>query len=170
MIEPRAFKAAVGRFATGVTVVTTATEETVHGMTANAFASVSLDPPLVLVCISRGAWMHDLLIHAETFAVNVLSEGQADLASWFARPDRPLGPDQFEGIEWRAAPTSRAPLLAGVVAAFDCSVHDVLPGGDHAVVLGRVTSLEWPSDAPPLLYYQGRYGRWSPAHPGQHDG
>ncbi len=162
MIDPQDFKATVGRFATGVTVVTTASPSMLHGMTANAFTSVSLDPPLVLVCVARRAWMHDLLLSAGSFAVNILAEDQAATATWFARPDRPFGAEQFARVGWRPASRSRAPLLDGAVAHLDCDVHEALPGGDHSVVLGEVTRLDRPVDAPPLLYYEGRYGRWDP--------
>lgn len=162
MIGPQEFKATVGRFATGVTVVTTASPSTLHGMTANAFTSVSLNPPLVLVCVARRAWMHDLLLSAASFAVNVLAEDQAATATWFARSDRPFGVEQFARVGWRPAERSRAPLLDGAVAHLDCDLHEALPGGDHSVVLGEVTRLARPVDAPPLLYYEGRYGRWEP--------
>lgn len=162
MIDAAAFKSAVGRFATGVTVVTAQSATTVHGMTANAFTSVSLDPPLVLVNVARSARMHGVLSDAGAFTVNVLAEDQAWLASWFAHPDRPRGRSQFAEIAVRPAVHSGAPLLEGALAHLDCTVHDVLPGGDHDVVLGRVVDLAKGPPARPLLYFEGRYGRWGP--------
>lgn len=160
MIAPEHFKAAVSRFASGVTVVTVSASGTLHGMTASAFSSLSLDPPLVLVCVAREAWMHDLLTGAEGFGVNLLADDQAGLASWFATPERPLGPAQFEGFEWEPAHASGAPVLAGSLAHLDCDVHEILPGGDHTIVLGVVRHAEVVEDRGPLVYFRGRFGRF----------
>ena len=160
MIDPDTFKAAVGRFASGVTVVTVSSAGTLHGMTASAFSSLSLDPPLVLVCVARAAWMHDLLVPADGFGVNLLAADQADIAAWFATPDRPTGPAQFDGLRWEPAQGSGAPVLAGSIAHLDCAVHEVVPGGDHSIVLGYVSSANVFEDSVPLVYFRGRFGHF----------
>src|SRR5687768_3706866 len=97
-------------FATGVTVVTTNVDGILHGMTANAFASVSLDPLLVLVCVDREAGMHGLLPAAQAFAVTILAAEQEELSAWFASSERPQGEGQFEGVAWDPAPASGSPI------------------------------------------------------------
>ncbi|ODU25182.1 MAG: hypothetical protein ABT15_30525 [Pseudonocardia sp. SCN 73-27] len=143
---------AMGRFATGVTVVTTvdADGETA-GCTVSAFCSLSLDPPLVLVCVGRGRRMHGLLTAAPAFAVNVLAADQRDVATVFAR-----GPqDRFRGLATSPG-RGHCPLLVGAVAHVECDREQVLDGGDHAIVVGRVRSLAtFPGE--PLLYADGAF-------------
>ena len=159
-ISPQEFRRTVGMFATGVTVVTTNVGGIVHGMTANAFASVSLDPLLVLVCVDRAASMHGLLPQAEGFAVTILSAQQQELSAWFASGQRPAGQDQFEGIAWQAAPVTASPVLSDGVAFVDCLVHERHEGGDHSIFLGRVVDLApLREDVDPLLFYAGAYRR-----------
>ncbi len=147
-------------FATGVTVVTTNVGGVVHGMTANAFASVSLDPLLVLVCVDRQASMHGLLPQAEGFAVTILSAEQQRLSGWFASGERPTGEDQFAGISWHPAPVTGCPVLSEGVAFVDCLVHERHEGGDHSIFLGRVVDLgALRTDVDPLLFYAGAYRR-----------
>jgi flavin reductase len=154
------FRRTVGMFATGVTVVSTNVEGVVHGMTANAFSSVSLDPLLVLVCVDRTAGLHALLPQAQGFAVTILAAEQERLSAWFASGDRPAGQDQFEQVAWDAAPVTGSPVLCDGVAYVDCRVSQRHEGGDHSIFLGEVVDLGvLRPDADPLLYYGGRYRR-----------
>jgi flavin reductase (DIM6/NTAB) family NADH-FMN oxidoreductase RutF len=139
----------MGRFATGVTVVTTIDRDTIHGMTANAFLSVSLRPPLVLVSLGR-CRMNEMLPRTGRYGVSVLAHDQADFAAHFAaqRPS-PVEPtfDWHEGL----------PLLSGALAHLVCRVVDVHPAGDHVLWIGEVEHLEH-TDGQPLLFYTGRFG------------
>jgi flavin reductase len=160
VISPEDYRQTVGMFATGVTVVTTNVDGVLHGMTANAFASVSLDPLLVLICVDRQAGMHGLLPEAEGFAVTILAAEQEELSAWFASSERPHGEGQFEGVAWDPAPVTGSPVLCNGVAYVDCRVTSSHAGGDHSIFLGEVVDLGvLRSDADPLLYYGGRYRR-----------
>lgn len=161
-IDPGELRRTAGRFVTGVTVVTTAHGGVLHGMTANAFASVSLDPPLVLVCVDKQAGLHELLPESKTFAVTVLADDQVDDAEWFASPRRPSGRDQFDDVEWRAAPVTGAPVLAHGIAFIDCRVAEIHEGGDHSVFIGEVVGLGHLRDAGPLVFFSGDYLRLGP--------
>ncbi|HEY7021308.1 MAG TPA: flavin reductase family protein [Ktedonobacterales bacterium] len=148
------FKAVMGRFTTGVTVVTTALGSQRAGITVNAFCSVSLDPPLVLVCIERTAHIHDLLIEAGVFAVNLLAEEQDELARCFAvSSDRRN--TEFCDCETRSVQTG-APVLRDALGYLNCVITDVFPGGDHSIVVGRVEALG-AADRKPLVYYRSQY-------------
>jgi flavin reductase len=153
------FRRAMGRFTTGVTVVTTVVDDRLHGMTANAFASVSLDPLLVLVCVDRESGLHDLLPRSKVFAVTVLGSQQEDLSVWFADRDRPSGTAQFEGVHWSPAPVSGCPVLRGGLAFLDCRVTEIHAGGDHSIFLGEVLDVGELEATEPLLYYDGGYHR-----------
>jgi len=147
--DSRAFRNALGRFATGVTVVTTAVDGAVHGMTANAFTSVSLDPPLVLLSVGKQARMHAHLLQGARFGISVLSEDQQAYGWNFAgRPQEELQPT----FTWRA----EVPLLANALAHFVCTVEATYPGGDHTLFLSRVEDL-WYRDGSPLTFYRGRF-------------
>lgn len=148
----RALRDAFGTFMTGVTVVTTldATGKPL-GFTANSFASVSLDPPLLLVQIARASANCGPFTTAPGFAVNILSEGQKDISSTFARPV----PDRFAGIDWQPGPQG-SPLLPGVSAWFDCTTHQIVEAGDHIILIGRVAAFH-ATAAPGLGYYRGTY-------------
>jgi flavin reductase len=158
-ITPEEFRRALGLFATGVTVVTTEHENTLHGMTANAFASVSIDPLLVLVCVGLEAGLHELLPLSKRFAVTVLAHDQHALSEWFASPRRPLGDDQFNEVRWFPAPFTGCPVLEGGLAYVDCRVTDVLAGGDHSIFLGDVIDLAVLRDTDPLVFFAGGYHR-----------
>jgi flavin reductase (DIM6/NTAB) family NADH-FMN oxidoreductase RutF len=153
------FKAVMGRFATGVTVVTTRLDSQRAGVTVNAFCSVSLDPPLVLVCIERTAHIHDLLIEAGIFAVNLLAEGQDEIARCFATSSdrRNL---EFCGCQTKSVQTD-APVLRDALGYLDCVVTDVFPGGDHSIIVGRVEALG-AIDRAPLVYYRRQYAQLLP--------
>jgi flavin reductase len=159
--DPIVFRAVLGRFATGVTVMTSILDDVPHAMTANAVTSVSLDPPLVLVCVERGAVMASHVEGSGVFALSVLSADQAALSGAFADPARPLGAAQFAGVATRPGVTG-APLVEGALAHVDCRVTAIHPGGDHVIVVGEVVTLEASDEDDPLLYYRGGYGRWQP--------
>ena len=147
---------AFGAFATGVTVVTAGVGRAPHGMTANAFTSLSLDPPLVLLCIGREALMHNRLLAEGTFGVSVLACDQESIAAHFADRRR-AGPTQFDGIDTRPGPVAAVPLIAGAVAGFECELEQVYDGGDHSIVTGRLLSVHCESPSPALLFFRGRF-------------
>lgn len=153
-VDPRQFRSVMGRFATGVTVVTTCQEGERLGITVNAFCSVSLDPPLVLVCIERTSRVHDVLLQSGVFAVNFLSKQQERLSTCFAGNSERRYRD-FCGATSHAAATG-APILDGCIGYVDCRIVESYPGGDHTIVLGRVEALGQ-SEGEPLLYYRSRY-------------
>jgi flavin reductase len=159
---PDEFRHAVGRFATGVTVVASCHGDILHGMTANAFASVSLDPLLVLVCVDRSAGMHDLLPAAGTFAVSVLAADQQGESIWFASPRRPAGTDQFDDVAWSRAPVTGCPVLEGSVAWLDCRLVASHEAGDHTIYVGEVLAVGHDPDREPLLYYASSYRSVAP--------
>jgi flavin reductase (DIM6/NTAB) family NADH-FMN oxidoreductase RutF len=159
-VPPEEFRRTLSSFATGVTVVTTTVGGILHGMTANAFASVSLDPLLVLVCVDRTAGMHELLPRARVFAVTVLAADQVKLSVWFATRRRPSGQDQFDGIKWHPAPITGCPVLSEGLAFVDCRLVAVHDGGDHSIFVGQVVELgSLKHDAIPLIWYGGGYHR-----------
>ncbi|WP_315927775.1 flavin reductase [Mesorhizobium sp. SP-1A] len=137
-VDPRALRDAFGAFLTGVTVVTTHDAEGQPvGFTANSFASVSLDPPLLLVCLARTSRNFETLTRAGRFAVNILSESQKDISNTFARPVE----DRFAGLDWQPGPHG-SPVFAGVAAWFDCSTDKIVDGGDHVILIGKVEAFE----------------------------
>ncbi len=154
----------MGRFATGVTVITVQHGDLMHGMTANAFSSVSLDPPLVLVCIGRESRMASLLDGAGGFAVNFLSVDQEAVSRQFAGRDREPG----SRTEWlQHGPV--APLVPGSLGAISCSIEQSYDGGDHWIVVGRVLELHEADPASsrmPLLFYESRYADLRERRPG----
>jgi flavin reductase len=155
--DSRQYRDAAGMFGTGITVVSARAGGFGHGMTANSFTSVSLDPLLVLVCVLRDAVMHKVLDEVGSFGVSVLAAGQEDLARYFSDPGRPMGMAQFAPLEWHPGPVTGAPLLDGALAWLECDVEAAYPGGDHTVFLGRVRSVEVGEAGGPLLYFDGAY-------------
>jgi flavin reductase (DIM6/NTAB) family NADH-FMN oxidoreductase RutF len=150
-IEQQLFRRVCSKFATGITVLTLCDSGGApYGMTANSFTSVSLDPPLILVCIDRKARILSRFVDGARFAVNVLHEGQKELSSCFARNG-----DRFEGIAWTPGETG-APILPDVIAALECSVVQIVEAGDHIVVLGNVSHANW-RDGRPLIYFNSSY-------------
>ncbi|MEI5678342.1 MULTISPECIES: flavin reductase [unclassified Mesorhizobium] len=137
-IDPRALRDAFGAFLTGVTVVTTHdTAGQPVGFTANSFTSVSLDPPLLLVCLARSSRNFETLTKAQGFAINILSETQKDISNTFARPVE----DRFATVEWKRGPHG-APVFSEVAAWFDCSTETIVDGGDHVILIGKVEAFE----------------------------
>lgn len=153
-IDAGEFRAALGRFASGVTVLTARdTDGRDHGMTVSAFCSASLVPPLVLACIDRTAEMHDILGKAKHFGVSILEEGQEALSRRFA--ELPAG--RFDGIGYSRA-ESGVVLLDDAIAHLECRRTDRYDAGDHSIYVGEV---EWATCRPerPLLYYRGGYAQ-----------
>jgi flavin reductase (DIM6/NTAB) family NADH-FMN oxidoreductase RutF len=152
------YRRVVGRFATGVTVVTTVLDGECHALTANSFTSVSLDPFLVLFCPEKPARLHDAVLASGTFGVSVLAEGQLELSRRFALRGRPLD-GQFDGVPHTVGPVTGAVLLAGALSTLECRTVSTVDAGDHTVVIGEVVGLGVPHPTgAPLLFYEGRYG------------
>jgi len=155
----RLLRDAFGTFMTGVTVVTAHDEAGAPiGFTANSFSSVSLDPALLLVSIAKTSGNYARFIAAKGFAINILAEGQKDVSNTFAKPVE----DRFATVAWQPGPHG-APVLAGVSAWFDCSLHQVIDAGDHAILIGKVEAFE-ASGLSGLGYYRGSY--FTPAQAG----
>ncbi len=150
------FRDVLGRFATGVTVVTSSSDGNPIGMTAQSFAAVSLSPPMVLFCPAKTSRAWPLMEAAGFFCVNLLAEDQEDLSVRMATK----ADEKFEGVRWSPA-KSGAPLIEGVLGHVDCTVHAVHEAGDHYVVIGRVQALELGDKDSPLLFYKGEYGRFA---------
>ena len=131
-----------GSFATGVTVITTRGEEHAYGMTANAFSSVSLDPPLVLVCAKSGAEGSEHIERNGCFAVNILAAEQEPLSRYFSSKDRPRGRDAFRDVPHTASASRARRSSTGVVAYLDCRLHGSHTAGDHEIFIGEVLALE----------------------------
>ena len=156
--DSRAFRDALGRYATGVTVVTVGTGIGPLGITANSFAGVSLDPPLVLWSLAKASLRYTHFRDADRFAVHVLGENQRDLCVRFSRSGH-----DFDGADWRAD-ESGLPLLGGCLARFVCRRSAVHDGGDHGIIVGEVACAKW-RDGAPLIFSQGAYGRFADPAP-----
>lgn len=152
------YRRAIGRFATGVTVVTTQLGTHAYAMTASAICSVSLEPILLMVSVEREARFHDAVVEAGVFGVSVLSTDQRRDAEWLATRGRPLH-GQIDRIPHVRGETTGVPLLEGSLATFELETSAIHPAGDHSLVVGHVRSVqasERPGEA--LLYYRGRFG------------
>ena len=146
------FRAALSRFPSGVTVVTTKDSRgELHGITVSAFCSVSLDPPLVLICIEKTAVSHAALIDSSIFVVNILSEHQRELSDHFASQIS----DKFIGLEFDIG-TSGLPVLKEIAASLECRISKAYDGGDHTIFLGAVEEITV-NDVRPLAYLHGDY-------------
>ena len=162
-IDSSEFRRVLGHFPTGVTVVTAPTEQGPVGMAIGSFASVSLDPPLVMFCPGKESATWAKMSGTDRFCVNVLGDDQADVCGVFAGK----ADDKFAGIEWSTRVTG-SPVLGGSIAWIDCELHVVHDGGDHDIVVGLVKGLSTengPGDDPenargPLLFFRGSYGRF----------
>lgn len=153
-VSAEEFRHACGRFAAGVTVVSVVDENgAAHGLTVSSFTSVSLDPPLVLVCLGHAVTMIDLFRRATHFGINILREEDRGLSQRFASK----GHDRFDGVAWRPGETG-VPLIDCALAALECETHQRFPVGDHDILVGRVvrTRVE---DGAPLIHYASRYRR-----------
>lgn len=146
----------MSRFATGITIMSTLQGGVAHAMTASAFASVSLDPALVLVCVDKGVRMHEAVSSCGEWAVSVLAAGDSAIAERFARSGRDLY-TQFDGVETVPGPKTGCPLIAGGLAWLECRTWATYDGGDHTIVVGEVLSLATGDDPGALIYYAGQY-------------
>ena len=146
------FRRACGRFATGVTIASVVDAQgSPHGLTVSSFASVSLDPPLILICLGHAVSAIHHFRAATHFGINVLAEDQRALSERFAR----RGQDRFDGVAWQPGVTG-APLLPGVLAAIECAVHRIVPMGDHDILVGEMVHAHI-HHGEPLLYFGGSY-------------
>ncbi|MBT2730191.1 flavin reductase [Bacillus sp. ISL-75] len=148
-MDDRKFRTAMGKFATGVTVITTEIAGEVHGMTANAFMSVSLDPKLVVISIGEKAQMLDKIKNSKKFAVNFLSSEQQELSMIFAgqiKEKREVSFDQLESL----------PVLSGAIAQVACEVVNVHVEGDHTLLIGKVIDIQL-NEKEPLMFFNGKY-------------
>lgn len=155
-IAPRRFREVMSRFATGVTVVaaTDPISGAPSGLTANAVCSVSLDPPLILVCVSRRGYTHEIIHRAGYFSINVLAEKQLDASAVFAAGGCP---DKFASVPHRAGSTG-TPLLRDSLAWLECGLWATYPGGDHTIFVGQVLYAGGNGDGKrPLVFYEGSY-------------
>ncbi len=144
----------MGHFATGVTVITTRDKAGMpFGLTANAFASLSLDPPLVLICIDKTVQCYPCFEESKVFAVSILSEEQEDLSCRFATK----GIQKFTGIEWRTSERGLA-LLDGSIASIECRIVQSYEGGDHTIYVGEIVGADISGDRP-LIFFKGKYQR-----------
>jgi flavin reductase (DIM6/NTAB) family NADH-FMN oxidoreductase RutF len=150
------FRNTVGAFATGVTVITTHGDAGPYGMTANAFCSVSLDPPLVLVCVVSGTTGAETIERNGVFAVNVLGAHQEPISRFFASRDRPAGQDAFRDIPHYTAVTG-SPILERAAAYLDCWLSAQHEAGDHLIFIGEVVGLGLDADSRPLVFHGGGY-------------
>ena len=157
-MEEAEFRRVLGHFPTGVAVVTARSGDgPPRGLTANALTSVSLDPPLVLVCVEHAADTHDVIADAEAFAISVLAEDDEAAARRFASYQTDA---KFDGVAYRSEVTG-APVLEEALAWVDCRLWATYDGGDHTIFVGRVVDGD-ADDGPPLIYFRGGYGRLAP--------
>jgi flavin reductase (DIM6/NTAB) family NADH-FMN oxidoreductase RutF len=150
------FRKAMGCFATGVTIITVDLEGVVHGMTANAFASVSLDPPLVLVCVDRKASTHAHLHAKKRFGINVLGEDQRAISAYYARAERDHEHAETEAGARFDRTRHGTPMLHGALAFLECRLHTAQVAGDHTIFIAEVEDV-LVRDGEPLLFFRGKY-------------
>jgi flavin reductase (DIM6/NTAB) family NADH-FMN oxidoreductase RutF len=150
-IDEARFKLAMSHFASGVTIVTAEHEGRPYGMTVASFASLSLHPPLVLVCIEKSVKTHDAIAAAGAFGVSILAQAQQDVSGRFASKRD----DKFDGVSVRRGELN-VPLIDGATCTLECRLHAQLPGGDHTIFVGEVVASETTEDAP-LVYYRSAY-------------
>jgi flavin reductase (DIM6/NTAB) family NADH-FMN oxidoreductase RutF len=163
-VEAADFRRAAGQFASGIVVVTTGTG---HAMTVSAFASVSLDPPLVLFCAEKIARFHDAVLAEGSWAVSILAEDDEKTARWLATRGRPLA-GQLDGLAHHPGPVTGAPVLDDALATLECRTTAVHDGGDHSIVVGRVAAVtgpKGPGSHGPMVHYAGGYRRLEPLDP-----
>ncbi len=153
-IDPRELRNACGRFATGITIVTTEVDGEIHGMTANAFMSVSLDPPLIVVSVDKGAQLHEQLPKSMRYGVSILNHEQEDFSSHFAG----FGP---EGMAVEFIRQHDMPLIDGALAHMVAKVVEMYPGGDHTLFMAEVEYVRY-VEGEPILYYSGQYRQMQP--------
>jgi flavin reductase len=157
-LDPDRFRDAMSHFASGVTVVTTVQGGIDHAMTANAFTSVSLDPPLVLVCVEKSTRFHQAVALSRSWGASVLSGAQVEAARWLATRGRPLA-GQLEQVPHRRGTHTGAALLQDAVCTLECRTWEMYDGGDHTIVVGEVVEVEiGAADADALVYFRSQFG------------
>ncbi|CCH32114.1 flavin reductase family protein [Actinosynnema sp. NPDC047251] len=155
-IAPDSLRHTMARLVTGVVVITVGGRHA-HGMTANAFTSLSLDPPLVLCCVAHSARTHAALTAERRFAVSVLTADQEPVARYFADKSRPSGEAQFRGVDWEAGAHTGAPVVANAAAWLECALVDAHDAGDHTIFIGEVLATGHGPDDSALLFHHGRF-------------
>jgi len=148
-VDDAAFKTALSHFASGVTIVTTELDGKPYGMTVASFASLSLRPPLILICIEKSVKTHDAIAASKKFGVSILASTQQDISGRFASKSD----DKFSGVD---VVQRSVPLIGGALTTLECTVADQLPGGDHTIFVGEVVAVETREGAP-LVYYRSAY-------------
>ncbi|HEX2844213.1 MAG TPA: flavin reductase family protein [Candidatus Limnocylindria bacterium] len=161
-LEQRRLRDLMARFATGVSVVSARHGPLLAGMTANAIASISIDPPLMMASIARKAETHGAIIGSHAFSISILAADQQALAECFARPTTASKLTGFCGAAWHEAETG-SPILEGALAYFDCRLLERHDGGDHTIFIGEIVAAGYREDAEPLLWYASGYRRLSPS-------
>ncbi len=155
-VDPGTFRTVMSRMPTGVTVVWAGVGEEAQGLTVGSFCSVSLEPPLVLICLRQDSSSHDFIDGAGGFTVSILGEDQEDVARRFA--DSSLSPmERLDEVEWRPG-ASGAPILEEAIAWLECRLESSHPAGDHSIFVGRVVALGTERETAPLVFYDRRYG------------
>ncbi|MGJ9457846.1 flavin reductase family protein [Oceanobacillus sp. CF4.6] len=153
VMDSRVFRNLVGNFGTGVTIITTKNNEGKPiGFTANSFASLSLDPQLILFSIDKGSSNYEEFMNAECFSINILAEDQIDLCKQFATK----GIERFAGVGYYECATG-CPILPDTLAYIDCKITELVDGGDHTIIIGEVMSGNVNSSKQPLIFFQGQY-------------
>jgi flavin reductase len=160
-----ALRAVHSRFATGVTVVAARAGPLLSGMTANAIASISIDPPLLMASISRKSETHTAIVGSHSFAASVLAADQRELADCFAQATTAGKLRRFCDAPWHEAETG-SPILDGAIAYFDCRLVATHPGGDHSMFVGEIVAAGYEEGAEPLIWYGSRYRQLSADEPG----
>jgi flavin reductase (DIM6/NTAB) family NADH-FMN oxidoreductase RutF len=155
-VEPDEFRRVCGHFATGVTVVTADQAGKPFGATISAFSSLSAEPPMVLVCLNQNLGTHAAIQESGKFTINILGEGQDELALLFATPNA----DKFRSAAWEA--TTHGPQLSNAIAHLSCSVVETHEGGTHRIFVGSVLKATTVTDGVPLSYFRGQFGRFVP--------
>jgi len=150
------FRHIMSRFVTGVTIVTTCHDSEIHGLTCNAFCSISLSPPTILVSISTHTRSDRLMRKSKVLAVNVLSDSQTELSNRFAGRHKDKEADRFEGFEWKTAVTG-APILEGTQAYLDCRIVNAFESGDHTLYVAEVVASAVHDAQRPLIFYRSHY-------------
>lgn len=154
--DSRALRDAFGRFATGVTVVTTQSSRGPVGITANSFASVSMDPPLLLWCPAKSSKRHEAFVCASHFALHVMGTEQDEVTRAFTKRS-----DAFDLCDWTLSETG-VPLIAGCPARFECEIRDRIDAGDHTVIVAKITRVTTDAEAEPRLFLGGTWGHFAP--------
>ncbi|MFQ5602330.1 MAG: flavin reductase family protein [bacterium] len=157
MISEESFRNALSRFATGVTIVTLEHENEYHGLTVNSFTSVSLNPPLILICIQRNGKSHALFRLNQRFVVNILSQEQRDLASQFADSDL-HGWQRFHDLKFNMSQEG-IPIIADSLAYLECQIVKQYEGGDHTIFLGEVNGAWSANNKKPLLFFESQFAQ-----------